>query len=225
MAKFKPRAVIFDMDGVIIDSMPYHFLAWYEALRPYGVRVSCFDVYSKEGEKWNKTLKDLLLRAGINPAQRLLDEIFARRQRIFRRFFQGFIFKGAEELLVSLRNGGYRLGLVTGSPLKEVNAILPLKVKSKFEVIVAGDQVKNGKPSAEPYLKAAKLFGVSPSRCLVVENSPLGIESAKSAGMPCIAITTSLPKEYLQEADLVVEKLQDIPGFIHPFLQNPVLTG
>lgn len=210
MDRFKLKAVIFDMDGVIIDSMPYHFLSWYEALRPYGVRVSCFDVYSKEGEKWSKTLKDLLAQAGINPTKRLLDEIFARRQRIFKRLFQAFIFNGAEELLTSLKKAGYLLGLVTGTPLREVNTILPARIKSKFGVIVAGDQVKKGKPNPEPYLKAAKAFGLRPAECLVVENSPLGIKSAKQAGMPCIAITTSLAKEYLKQADCVVAGLQDI---------------
>ena len=86
--KIKPKAIIFDLDGVIIDSMPYHFLAWYEALRPYGVRVSCFDVYSKEGEKWSKTLKDLLIQAGKKPTAKLLAEIFSRRQKIFRKLLK-----------------------------------------------------------------------------------------------------------------------------------------
>ncbi len=206
--KIKPKAIIFDMDGVIIDSMPYHFLAWYETLRPYGVRVSCFDVYSKEGEKWSKTLQSLLLKAGIKPSTRLLKEIFSRRQKIFRKLFQRFIFSGAEELLASLKKQGYHLGLVTGSPRKEVNTILPHSVISKFGVIVAGDEVRKGKPDPEPYLKAASLFGLQPKDCLVVENAPLGIKSAKRAGMFCVAITTSLPKEYLKEADFIVDSLK-----------------
>ena len=59
--KIRPRAIVFDMDGVIVDSMPYHFIAWYEALRPWGVRVSCFEVYAQEGERWETTLKGLLV--------------------------------------------------------------------------------------------------------------------------------------------------------------------
>ena len=212
--KIKPKAIIFDMDGVIIDSMPYHFLAWYEALRPYGVRVSCFDVYSKEGEKWSKTLKDLLIQAGKKPTAKLLAEIFSRRQKIFRKLFQRFIFSGAQKLLSSLKKQGYWLGLVTGSPRKEVRAILPRKILSGFKVIVAGDEVGKGKPDPEPYLKAARLFGLRPAECLVVENAPLGIKAAKRAGMFCVAITTSLPKEYLQEADIIVKRLQEIPELI-----------
>ena len=210
--KFKPKAVIFDMDGVLVDSMPYHFLAWYEALMPYGVRVSCFDVYSREGEKWEKTLRDLFIRSGKRSAPGLLKEIFARRQKVFKRIFQRFIFSGAQSFLSSLNRQGYALGLVTGSPRKEVNTILPPKILSQFKVIVTGDQVKRGKPDPEPYLRAAGIFGFKPGLCLVVENAPLGIESAKKAGMFCIAITSSLPKEYLDKADLIIDKLQDIPA-------------
>jgi beta-phosphoglucomutase len=214
--KIKPEAIIFDMDGVIIDSMPYHFLAWYEALRPYGVRVSCFDVYSKEGEKWNDTLRDLFIQSGIKPSLKLLREVFLKRQKIFKKLFKRFIFSGAEDLLLSLKARGYALGLVTGTPKNEVNSILPRKIASLFKVIVTGDQVKKGKPDPEPYLRAAALFGLSPSSCLVVENAPLGVESAKRAGMFCVAITTSLPKAYLKKADRIINNLQEIPSLINP---------
>lgn len=212
--KVSPKAIIFDMDGVVVDSMPYHFLAWYETLRPYGLRVGCFDVYSKEGERWEKTLKDLLKRCGIKPTPRLLNEIFLKRQKIFKKYFRRFIFKGAQDSLSYFKNKGYLLGLVTGSPIQEVRKILPLKMLSIFDAIVAGNQVKKGKPHPEPYLKAARLLNLSPSQCMVVENAPFGIKSAKSAGMFCFAVTTSLPREYLREADIVVEELADINRII-----------
>ena len=212
--KVKPRAIIFDMDGVIIDSMPYHFLAWYEALRPYGVRVSCFDVYSKEGEKWEKTLKDLLGRAKIKYSARMLKEIFLKRQIIFKKNFKRFIFQGVEDFLICLKRQGYILGLVTGSPIEGVEKILPAKIRLLFNSIVAGNQVKRGKPHPEPYLKCAQSIGLKPRQCLVVENAPFGIESAKKAGMFCVALTTSLPREYLSKADIVADKLSDIFGFI-----------
>lgn len=212
--KFKPRAIIFDMDGVIIDSMPYHFLAWYEALRAYGVRVSCFDVYAKEGENWEKTLKDLLVLAGIEPKPGLLKEIFLKRQKIFKGYFKRFIFKGADVFLSCLKKKGYILGLVTGSPSQEVNKILPPKILSLFDSLVAGNQVKRGKPHPEPYIKCAKLLGLKPSECVVIENAPFGIESAKKAGMFCIALTTSLPKAYLRKADIIADNLIDIAGII-----------
>lgn len=212
--KPKPRAVLFDMDGVIVDSMPYHFIAWYEALRPYGIRVSCFDVYSKEGERWDKTLASLFALHNRKPGKKALRQIFILRQKIFRRYFKRFIFKGVLELLSCLKSNGHLLGLVSGTPAQEIQKILPRHIRDAFDVIVAGDNVRHGKPSPEPYLRAAGTLGVRPDECIVVENAPLGIQSARRAGMYCIAITTSLPKEYLKGADLIVCELDEIAGFL-----------
>lgn len=202
------------MDGVIADSMPYHFIAWYEALRPWGVRVSCFEVYAQEGERWETTLKGLLKREKIKPTQKILNAIFSLRQKIFKRYFKRYIFHGAYELLVELRKQGFMLGLVTGSPLNEIKRILPVKLRRLFTAVVAGNQVKNGKPHPEPYLRAAGLLKLRPQACLVIENAPFGIISAKQAGMPCIAVSTSLPKEYLADADIVVSQLNQISSYI-----------
>jgi len=202
------------MDGVIVDSMPYHFIAWYEALRPWGVRVSCFEVYAQEGERWETTLKGLLKREKIKPTQKVLRSIFMLRQKIFKRYFKRYIFHGAYELLAGLRKQGFTLGLVTGSPLNEVKRILPFKLRRLFTAVVAGNQVKNGKPHPEPYLTAARLLGIEPEDCLVIENAPFGIISAKQAKMPCIAVSTSLPKEYLAAADIIVSQLNQILSHI-----------
>ena len=212
--RFRPKAVIFDMDGVIVDSMPYHFMAWYETMRPLGVRVSCFEVYSKEGERWEKSLKYFLRRAGITPNRKMMDKIFVRRQKVFKRDFKRFIFKGAKEFLVCLKSRGYLLGLVTGTPVEGVKEVLPKNILNLFDCVVGGDSVKKGKPHPEPYLKAARLLKVGPSECVVVENAPFGIESAKRAKMFCVAITTGLPRQYLKKADMVVDKLEEITGVI-----------
>ncbi|MEI6631695.1 MAG: HAD family phosphatase [bacterium] len=212
--KQRPKAVLFDMDGVIVDSMPYHYLAWYEALRPLGVRVNVFEVYLREGERWDKSLKDFLAHAGMRPSKRRLAKIFKLRQKIFRYYFKRRIFEGAEVFLRCLKNNGYTLGLVTGTPMIEVKKILPPKIKGLFTAIVSGEMVKLGKPHPAPYLKAAQLLKLKPRECLVVENAPLGIRSAKAAGMFCIAVTTSLPREYLKNADIVVNRLEEITGVI-----------
>jgi len=202
------------MDGVIVDSMPYHFIAWYEALKPFGIRVSCFEVYSKEGERWDKSLKDFLIRAKIKPSRALLKRVFMRREKVFRKYFKRFIFKGVEKFLACLKEKGYLLGLVTGTPSQEIKKILPKKIAGLFDSIIAGDKVRNGKPHPEPYLKAVSTLKLRPSDCVVIENAPLGIESAKRAGMFCVALTSSLPREYLKKADVVVDVLEEIPGII-----------
>jgi len=202
------------MDGVIVDSMPYHYLAWYEALRPLGIRVSVFEVYLREGERWDKSLKDFLTQSGITPSSRTLAKIFRLRQRFFHRYFKRRLFEGVGEFLRCLKKNGYTLGLVTGTPRCELNKILPSRIKGLFNTIVSGEMVKLGKPHPAPYLKAAQLLGLKPRECLVVENAPLGIRSAKAAGMFCAAITTSLPKEYLKQADIIVDRLEEITGLI-----------
>ncbi len=201
---------MFDMDGVIVDSMPYHFLSWYETLKPLGIRVTWLDIYLKEGEHWEKTLKHLLRGVNIKPTREILDKLFAKRTRVFKNVFKRFIFPGAPLILTRLKRKGYSLGLVTGTPAGEIKKILPLKLKNLFSCIVAGDQVKRGKPHPESYLRAAAVLNVRANKCLVVENAPYGIASAKAAGMFCVGVTTSLPKEYLKAADVVIEELEEI---------------
>ena len=202
------------MDGVIVDSMPYHFLAWYEALRPYGISVKCFDVYIREGEEWEKSLVDFLKGSGISPSKKLFKKVFMARQKLFKNRFKRFVFKGAKEFITCLKKKGFFLGLVTATTRAGVKEILPKGIEGLFDYIVTGDSVKKGKPYPEPYLKCAKGLGVRPSECVVIENAPYGITSAKEAGMFCIALTSSLPKEFLKKADIIADKLGDISSLI-----------
>ena len=208
------QAFIFDMDGVLVDSMPYHFISWHEALRPFGVRVSCFDVYLKEGEKWQKSLTYFLRQEHIKPTKKILNQIFAIHEKVFKKTFKRFIFRGAPELLRELKEKGYKLGLVTGTNSSRVRKILTAGLLELFDSIVTGDDVKKGKPHPEPYLNAAKMLGVAPGKCVVIENAPYGIESAKRADMFCVAITTSLPIEYLKRADKIIDKLEQLSSII-----------
>jgi len=212
--KFRPKAVICDMDGVIVDSMPYHFLAWYEALRPYGISVKCFDVYTREGERWQKSMEDFLKGSGISPSKQLFKKVFTARKKLFRNRFKRFVFKGAKEFLACLKKEGFLLGLVTATSRSGVKEILPRGIERLFDHVTTGDSVRKGKPYPEPYLKAAKALKVKPSECLVIENAPYGITSAKKAGMFCIALTSSLPKEFLREADIIIDKLEEVSGMI-----------
>lgn len=212
--RFRPRAVICDMDGAIVDSMPYHFLAWYEALRPYGISVKCFDVYIREGERWQRSLEDFLKGSGISPSKRLFKKVFMARRKLFRNRFKRFVFKGAGEFLACLKKKGYLLGLVTATTSADMKEILPRRIERLFDHIVTGDHVKKGKPYPEPYLKAAKALGVKARECVVIENAPYGIISAKKAGMFCIALTSSLPKEYLKGADVIADNLNHISTLV-----------
>jgi len=199
------KAVIFDFDGVIVDSMPYHFIAWFETLRPYGVRAGCLDVYCREGERWEKSARDFLAQNNIKPSRKLLERIFRRRRRIFGRYSRGMrFFPGAFRILRELKMRGYKLALVSGTPGIEIKRMLPAGIGRLFDVMVTGDKVRRGKPHPEPYKTALRLLGLKAAECLVVENAPLGIASASGAGIFCVAVSTSLPAEYLSKADMIV---------------------
>lgn len=196
-------AVLFDLDGVIIDSMPYHFFAWYEALKKYGITVNTQDIYEHEGEKWDSTLQTLAKQSGQKLTDQTALKIFQYRQKIFHKIFKCHLMPGLPELIAELKNKGYRLGIVSGTPSTDIKKLLPPKLLKLFDCLVGGDTVAQGKPAPEPYRQAAQLLGLTPEKCLAIENSPLGIASAKSAGCFCLAVTTSLPENYLKKADVL----------------------
>jgi beta-phosphoglucomutase len=196
----KIRALLFDMDGVIVDSMPYHFFAWYEALKKYGITVGPQDIYAHEGEKWETTLKHYLSRNNLPTDLQLRQKIFNYRQKLFRKIFRRHIMPGLPELLRELKAKKYLLGLVSGTPSYDMPKLLSKPLLKLFDCTVGGDLVTHSKPHPEPYLAAAQKLALSPKECLVIENAPLGIRSAKAARMRCLAVTTSLPADYLQKA-------------------------
>ncbi|MFN2242729.1 MAG: HAD family hydrolase, partial [Anaerolineae bacterium] len=144
-------------------------------------------------------------------AQRLANT----KRALFREMFNPCFVPGILPLLHDLRGRGYRLGLVTGSARSVVDeSLVPTGVASFFEVIVAGDEVAMGKPDLEPYRTAAARLGIAPAQCLAVENAPLGIESAKAAGMGCVALQTTLPAECLSAADRVFPDVQAMRAWL-----------
>ncbi|GBR77274.1 phosphatase YcjU, partial [Candidatus Termititenax persephonae] len=173
----KISALLFDMDGVIVDSMPYHFFAWYEALKRYGITVSTQDIYEHEGEKWETTLRHYLAPSGLPVNPPLLKKIFAYRQKLFRRIFRRHLLPGIPELLRELKALEYQLGLVSGTPSYDMPRLISKPVLKLFDCTLGGDMVAHSKPHPEPYLAAAAKLSKKPAECLVIENAPLGIRS------------------------------------------------
>ncbi|MDR1940900.1 MAG: HAD family phosphatase [Endomicrobium sp.] len=196
-------AVLFDMDGIIVDSMPYHFISWFEVLRKYNVRVAPADIFAMEGAKWDKVIRFAFKREGKPLSEKTARKIFLNRQKLFAKYFKRYIFDGVTDIIKLLKNRGFLIGLVTGSSLEEAKKMLPKEIYSLFDTKVAGDMVKKGKPFPDSYLLAAKKLSLNPRSCFVIENAPYGIRAAKAAGMYCVVITTSLSKEYLSEADKI----------------------
>lgn len=203
----KFEAVLFDMDGVIVDSMPYHFISWFEALKKYKVTVTPLDIYEKEGEKSDSCVRRFFQRDGIKFDEKKVQDVLNLRNKIYKKYFKVFLFEDIEPVLKNLKKQNIKTAIVTGSSKQKVMAMLPKKIIKMFDVIISADMVKRGKPHPDSYLTAAKELNLNPGQCLVIENAPNGIKAAKAAKMFCVAVTTSLPKQYLSRADLIVSRI------------------
>jgi len=209
-------AIVFDMDGVVLNSPPVHLLTWQRTLAPLGIELSASDHYPLEGLPTEVTAKRLTERfLGEACTDHEARQLANTKRALFREIFNPSFVPGIVPLLHDLQGRGYRLGLVTGSARSVVDeSLVPTGTADFFEVIVTGDQVASGKPSPEPYRAAASRLGIPPAQCLAVENAPLGIRSAKAAGMGCVALETTLPAERLSAADHVFLDVQSMRAWL-----------
>jgi len=200
------RGVIFDMDGVLINSEPLHFLATQEVLATYGVPMSEADYFGRYIVYSDWEIMELLLSdASARPAAAQ-----AKSRRYLELVASGIPpFPDGLELL--RRTDGWRVALATGSMRYEAELALgSLGIRECFQAIVTREDCVHGKPNPEPFLRAADGLGVSPTRCVVIEDSPGGVQAAKAAGMACVAVTHSCAREHLLGADLVVDDLGNV---------------
>ena len=137
------------------------------------------------------------------------DELLRAKIDHYRKLIIGkkLLFPGIEELLKTLKRN-YPLALISSAKCEVVMSGLKQEwIEQFFKVIITGDDVKKGKPDPEPYRKGIQILGISPQRGIAVEDTPTGIKSAKAAGLKCIAVTNTRPKNELLEADLVIEDI------------------
>lgn len=208
------QAFLFDMDGVITDSMPFHYEAWRRVFESFGIFVSREEILKREGEKGIVTLKSICSERGRPLPEDETRKALQKKEEIFRSLARPKLFPGAAALVREIRESGRRLALVTGTSEREARFHLPPDVLACFDVLVSGDRVTEGKPHPEPYRTALRLLGARADESLVVENAPYGIQSARRAGLRCVAVTTSLPPEYLQDAHKIVRDLEELRGLL-----------
>ena len=200
-------ALLFDLDGVILDSMPWHVRAWQEAFSLLGLEIPEEDIYLHEGAIELETARSIFERRGVNPTPEFFQKAFYLQKKIFKEKYQARVrpFPEVPDLLTDLRREGRKLALVTSSHREILKEVFPESLASLFHFIVTGDRVSRRKPYPDPYLVGLSGLGVSAEEALAVENAPAGVRSAKSAGLWCIAITTTLAPQHLREADLIVK--------------------
>jgi beta-phosphoglucomutase len=204
------QGVLFDLDGVIVDTLHYHYLAWKHMFEKRGGTVSEHAVLLHEGRNSREILPLLMEEAGVSIPQEEWEHFIEEKRAYFRTIVQVGYYPNAFEVIDELRERGFKVALVTACALKNMQHALTSEQQAHFDFIITGDEVPRAKPFPDPYLAAARQLGLRPAECVVVENAPLGIESAKNAGMCCIAIETTLGREYLKLADCIVKEVSDL---------------
>ncbi|MFQ5708371.1 MAG: HAD family hydrolase [bacterium] len=204
------KAVLFDYDGVLVDSMDDHVSAWQEAFRRFDISIDPEEILLREGSNSRDLALEIFGGRHREITEDELREFVANKQRHYREITRASVRPEAEVFIEYLRQKSLRIGLVTGTARVNLEAVLPASIRSGFGVIVTADDVNNGKPHPESYLKAARALRVEPQHCVVIENAPLGIQAARNAGMRVIALATTLPKKYLGAADFCAVDLLEL---------------
>lgn len=203
------KAIIFDMDGVLVDNSKVHDETWQLMCIKYGKPESAEKVKHIFGGT-NKVFVEELL--GItDPA--MVKAIAEEKEALYRQVFRDTIKapEGLLPLLFDLRKNNYRLAVGTSGPKENLDFVLDsLSIRQFFDVLVDESKVTRGKPDPEIYLKVSEELNIHPSRCIVIEDSIFGLDAAKAAGMKAIAITTSFTADKLQSAALIINSFKEL---------------
>ncbi len=198
-------AILFDMDGVLYDSMPNHSKAWSQAMEKYGMHMTPHDVYLNEGATGHDTVVRISLRdRGYEASEQEINDIYGYKAALFRSMPEARVMPGALEVFRKAAAAGLKILIVTGSGQKN----LIERVQRDYEGYITRDrmvtafEVKRGKPYPDPYLKGLQIAGVPAAEAVVVENAPLGIRAAVAAGIDTIAVNTGP----LEDEILLAEK-------------------
>ncbi len=198
------EGLFFDFDGVTARSFEYHFHAWRQVLPVMGVEPDSLVVRLNEGSSAWKIAQALCRKAGVEIDEEEAKKLAAAKNEIFRAGQKPEVYAEVFTALAYARQQGIKTALVTGSSHENLAYVLGEEGLGKFDLVIREGDYEQGKPKPEPYLTAAERLAVPPQECVVVENAPLGIVSAKNAGMYCIALTTTLQAELLESADLIL---------------------
>ncbi len=204
------RAVLWDMDGVVVDSAVAHRDSWKFAFGKQGVSFTDKDFEQVFGQR-----NDLIIRKimGQDIGQSKIDEVAEDKEIFFRELIRKDMraFPGVIKLLKLLKENGIKAAIGSSAPMENIKVILDgLGITGYFQALVYGQEVRESKPSPQVYQLAARKLGAEPQNCIVIEDAVAGVLAARRGGMHCIAVTNSHPAEALSQADLVVDSLEKV---------------
>jgi beta-phosphoglucomutase family hydrolase len=207
-----PRAcaVIFDLDGVLVDSSACH----YESFRRLGEEEGYTmtpELFRTIFGRRNPELFPIIYGHPLPASE--LDRLAERKETLFRELMRGQVrpLPGVLALVALLQAGGVHLAIGTSTPRENVTLILDeLGLTDSFAVIVSAEDVSRGKPDPQVFCLAAERLGIPPARCIVVEDAVAGVQAARRGGMVAVGVTTNHPRAALSEAHRVVESLEEL---------------
>ena len=207
-----PDGVIFDMDGVLVDSGPAHHESWQMLAKKHGLDVSAERFHQTFGRTSRNIIRTIWGESTSDEQVRGLDE---EKEAIYRELIRNCVplMPGGRELLIRLLSAGLVLAVATSGPPENMKLVLSEElIANYFEATVHGFEIARGKPAPDCFLLAAERLNLPPSSCVVIEDAPVGIESARAAGMPTIALAGTHPTQVLKAAGAahVVQRLEEI---------------
>lgn len=205
------KAVLFDMDGVLVDSEEYICRAAIKMFAEHGLDVQEEDFLPFVGTGENRYLGGVAEKYGFDLDT---ERDKARTYQIYQHLVKGQLkpLPGVFEFIETCKEKGLKLAVATSADeIKMLTNLAESGIQAdSFDVLIHGKEVRNKKPSPEIYLKAAEKLKVEPTHCLVIEDAVSGVKAAKAAGALCLALTTSFPEDQLGEADWIVKDLSEI---------------
>jgi beta-phosphoglucomutase len=203
------QAILWDLDGVLVDTGEQHFQAWSRTLQHYHIPFSR-QLFNETFGMNNWGILTLLL--GHPPEPDLYARISAEKEASFRQGMHGQVapLPGVPETLLLLENKGLRQAIASSAPPENIAALVDeLGLREHFQAILSGNNL-NGKPAPDIFLAAAAAIDTPPQHCLVIEDAVTGVEAARGAGMLCLAVTNTRPASALRQADYVVDSLLEL---------------
>jgi beta-phosphoglucomutase len=205
----KIKAIIWDLDGVIIDSADEHRRAWQRLAREENVKMTDDDFWSTFGKRNNDIFA--IIWGPLTPEQ--AQQLGNRKETYFRDLIRqsAALLPGSMELMQSLHKAGYPQALASSAPIENIQLISEVLGLGRYlSALVSGETVPLGKPAPDIFLKAAQQLHIDPSYCLVIEDAVAGVEAAHAAGMRCIAVAGERDLPGLRKAELMVKSLVEV---------------
>jgi beta-phosphoglucomutase len=215
---FESRAVVWDLDGTLVDSEEFHWRSWRDTMEGEGVALSYEQFLASFGQRNDRILPAWL---GSDADRARMQRIGDSKEAAYRRLAEAHGLKplpGAEHWLMALGAAGWKQAIASSAP--RANAETMLRVSGLgyyFDTVVTAEDVTHGKPAPDVFLEAASRLGVPPARCIVVEDAAAGIEGARRAGMRSIGVS----KGGRLQADFAVQSLTDLPSDAFERLLDP----